>query len=92
MSIPDSSNQGTPLLKRFDVYTVLLGLSFLAIIASIALLALEMQRYQWDIKAVNTSNVGAALQSPPVNTTAASTTTVNAPQAVADGSVAGLNN
>lgn len=51
MSTPDSSSQGTPLLKRFDVYTVLLFIAFVAIIISVALLALELQRYGWDIKA-----------------------------------------
>ena len=78
MSIPDSSSQHTPLLKRMDVYTVLLFLSFVAIGVSVALLALEMQRYDWDIKAEKGAGKAAALYLPAVQNIAA-----------ADGSVVG---
>jgi len=43
---------GIPVHKpRPDIYTVLLGLSLLAIIIAIILLALELGRYGWDYKA-----------------------------------------
>ncbi len=43
---------GIPVHKpRPDIYTVLLGLSLLAIIIAITLLALELGRYGWDYKA-----------------------------------------
>jgi hypothetical protein len=47
-------------LKRIDIYTVLLLTALVAIGISIGLLAVELQKYQWDIKAVSGGNPAAA--------------------------------
>jgi hypothetical protein len=39
------------LLSRINVYTVLLGIAFLALCIGCLLLALEWGRYNWDTKA-----------------------------------------
>jgi hypothetical protein len=38
---------------RPDVYTVLLGISLLAILLAILCLAMELSRYNWDYKATS---------------------------------------
>jgi hypothetical protein len=50
VSPPDSTEKGS-FLSRFNIYTVLLGMAFLALCIACALLALELNRYNWDTKA-----------------------------------------
>lgn len=38
-------------LRSFDIYTIMLGLSFLAIVAAVVMLLVELSRYQWDTSA-----------------------------------------
>lgn len=38
-------------LRRIDIFTVMLGLSLLAIIIAVVMLAIELSRYQWDTSA-----------------------------------------
>jgi len=59
---PQESTEIKPsLLGKFNVYTVMLGLSFLAVGAAIALLSLELARYDWDIKAKTAPPMGMIL-------------------------------
>lgn len=62
MSPPDSNKPQGP-VARFDVYTTMLLVSLLAIIAASVLLALECARYKWDYKAT-----GARAQAAPAAT------------------------
>lgn len=57
MSQPESTDIKPSLLGKFNVYTALLALSFLAVGVAIALLSLELARYDWDFKA-KTAPVG----------------------------------
>jgi hypothetical protein len=50
VSPQDSTERGS-LLSRINVYTVLLGIAFLALCIGCLLLALELGRYNWDTKA-----------------------------------------
>ncbi len=47
---PQDSTKGS-FLTRINIYTVLLGVAFLAMCVACALLALELGRYNWDTKA-----------------------------------------
>jgi len=38
-------------LRQIDIFTVMLGLSLLAIIIAVIVLAIELSRYQWDTSA-----------------------------------------
>ncbi len=38
-------------LRRIDIFTIMLGLSLLAIIIAVVMLAIELSRYQWDTSA-----------------------------------------
>lgn len=58
MSPQDSSNRG--LLGRIDIYTVLLVLSFLAVVLSCALLSIELGRYKWNVKATGVAQASAS--------------------------------
>ena len=54
LSQPQSTDKtgGVKVAKpRPDVYTVLLGISLLAILLAILCLAMELSRYNWDYKA-----------------------------------------
>jgi hypothetical protein len=60
---------GIPVQKpRPDIYTVLLGLSLLAIIIAIVMLVLELGRYGWDYKAASVRlSMATPAQQSPVN-------------------------
>jgi hypothetical protein len=47
---PQDSTKGS-FISRINVYTVLLGVAFLAMCVACLLLALELGRYNWDTKA-----------------------------------------
>ena len=51
MSQPDSNEIRLGILSYINVYTVMLGLSLLAILLAIGLLAIELTRYEWDTEA-----------------------------------------
>ncbi|MGQ9506132.1 MAG: hypothetical protein ACUVQG_13245 [Thermogutta sp.] len=38
-------------LRALDIYTVMLGLAFLAIVVAVVMLLVELSRYQWDTSA-----------------------------------------
>lgn len=38
-------------LRGLDIYTIMLGLSLLAIVLAVIMLAVELSRYQWDTSA-----------------------------------------
>jgi hypothetical protein len=48
---PQDSTKGS-FLSRINIYTVLLGVAFLAMCIACALLAMELGRYNWDTKAL----------------------------------------
>ena len=58
MSPQDSNNRG--FLARIDVYTVMLGVAFLAIVLGCVLLSMELGRYKWNIKAKGVAQASAA--------------------------------
>jgi len=47
---PQDSTKGS-LLSRINIYTVLLAVAFLALCIGCLLLAMELGRYNWDVKA-----------------------------------------
>ena len=47
---PQDSTKGS-FISRINIYTVLLGVAFLAMCIACALLAMELGRYNWDVKA-----------------------------------------
>ena len=51
MSQPESTELQITTLSRFNAFTVMLFLALVAILLSIALLAIELQRYDWDMDA-----------------------------------------
>ena len=59
MSPQDSNNRG--FLARIDVYTVMLGVAFLAIVLGCVLLSIELGRYNWNIKAKGVAQASAPL-------------------------------
>jgi hypothetical protein len=48
---PQDSTDRRSLISRIDVYTVLLLVAFLALCLGCVLMALELGRYNWDVKA-----------------------------------------
>jgi hypothetical protein len=61
VSLPDSTDPGRVVVvhkPKANIYTVLLGISLLAIIMAIIFLCMEMSRYNWDIKAAGARAVG----------------------------------
>lgn len=65
----ESDGAGSPLRKLFpSVYSVMLAIALLAILIAIAVLAVELSRYDFDIKA------STAMRSGPLSVAAAQTT------------------
>jgi len=63
VSLPDSTDPGRGVVvhkPKANIYTVLLGISLLAIIMAIIFLCMEMGRYNWDMKAAGARAVGMA--------------------------------
>jgi len=63
VSLPDSTDPGRGVVvhkPKADVYTVLLGIAFAAILMAITLLCMELSRYNWDVKANGAKAVGFA--------------------------------
>ncbi|HEY5315899.1 MAG TPA: hypothetical protein VIK18_25440 [Pirellulales bacterium] len=57
MSPQDSNSRG--FLAKFNVYTVMLGVAFLAIVLGCVLLSIELGRYNWNIKAKGVAQASA---------------------------------
>ncbi|HWC88548.1 MAG TPA: hypothetical protein VG433_02805 [Pirellulales bacterium] len=57
MSPQDSNSRG--FLSLFNVYTVMLGVAFLAIVMGCVLLSMELGRYKWNIKAKGVAQASA---------------------------------
>ena len=63
MSLPDSTDPGRGVVvhkPKADIYTVLLGISLVAILMAITFLCMELSRYNWDVKAAGAKAVGMA--------------------------------
>jgi hypothetical protein len=60
VSPPDStSGAKAPLLKRIDVYTVMLATALMALLLGCILMAMELARYNWDMKASSVPRAAA---------------------------------
>jgi hypothetical protein len=50
---PQDSTDRRSLISRIDIYTVLLGLAFLALCIACLLLVMELGRYNWKVQPPN---------------------------------------
>lgn len=57
MSQPESNEIRVGILSWINIYTVMLGLSLLALLLAITVLVVELSRYDWDTNAQTASRL-----------------------------------
>lgn len=60
MSQPESTEIRVGILSYINVYTVMLGLSLVAVVLAIVLLTVELSRYDWDTEARTAQHLNPA--------------------------------